>query len=137
MLNRRVSTGQVEQADEFEIEQEIKLGMKDFRNKFRNQFMLNKHKGDNYSVIERNQLLHLKRRLSVSNKSFVCNQADEDFGNGLIGFGEVIKVPHGKWKLRFKQAIFMLEQSANEIEVEIEFQPNGRLIYDKTKNKNL
>ena len=36
----------------------------------------------------------------------IKKKADEDYGNGLIGYGEAIEVPQGCWELRISRTHF-------------------------------
>ena len=47
-------------------------------------------------------------------------QADEDFGNALIGYGAALRVPTGKWLLSFQT-----ESDSIEEQICLEFNSKG------------
>ena len=57
--------------------------------------------------MERKQILNYQTSFSKTDKDHVIKKkADEDYGNGLIGYGEAIEVPQGIWELRISRTRF-------------------------------
>ena len=51
--------------------------------------------------------MNYQTSFSKTDKDHVIKKkADEDYGNGLIGYGEAIEVPQGIWELRISRTRF-------------------------------
>ena len=74
------------------------------------------------------QNLHFQSSFTLS-KSVIRKKADENYGNGLIGYGEAIEVPHGIWVLRISRTHFGPEVVETEVKVRF-VGGNGEFVYD-------
>ena len=61
--------------------------------------------------------------------SVISKKAHDDYGNGLIGYGEAIEVPQGIWVLRISRTHFGPEVVETEVKVRF-VGGNGEFVYD-------
>ena len=74
----------------------------------------------------------MKRRKTFARKGqSVYMQADEDFGNALIGYGAALRVPTGKWILSYRTS-----DEVRDREVKLEFSNKGRLVQTYATNQS-
>ena len=96
--------------------------------------MSQKHNEKLYIVQKSRQNSQIMRRqsklksdlMSTKDSNFFKTQADEDYGNAIIGYGSANRVPQGKWIL-----IFTTQEDMKDHEIDVRFTNQGKLFISR------